>query len=160
MNYQSGPATRGRDGMMADITTYYTVRQDQKGELKLILARDPRASGSKSPGANLPKPESEGGGGEGGGGGGNQHSVVTKSSPASHGALHPDATAQTLVVRPQVTTAAHKKQQVQLPMSRVRTIMKTNVKSSQNTLMIGQDSVITITKATVSCSHSCTLLIS
>ena len=142
---------------MADITAYYTVRQDQKGELKLILARDPRASGSKPPGANLPKPESEGGGGEGGGGGGggNQHSVVTKSSPASHGALHPDTTAQTLVVRPQVTTATHKKQQVQLPMSRVRTIMKTNVKSSQNTLMIGQDSVITITKATVSYLHSC-----
>ena len=141
--------------MMADITTYYTVRQDQKGELKLILARDPRGPSSKSPGANLPKPESEGGGGEGGGGGGdNQHSVVTKSSPASHGALHPDTTAQTLVVRPQVTTATHKKQQVQLPMSRVRTIMKTNVKSSQNTLMIGQDSVITITKATVSCFHS------
>ena len=141
---------------MADITTYYTVRQDQKGELKLILARDPRGAGSKSPGANLPKPESEGEGGEGGGGGDNQHSVpvVTKSSPASHGALHPDTTAQTLVVRPQVTTATHKKQQVQLPMSRVRTIMKTNVKSSQNTLMIGQDSVITITKATVSCLHS------
>lgn len=153
MNSQSGL------GVMADITTYYTVRQDQKGELKLILARDPRVSGAKSPGANLPKPESEGGRGEGGGGGGggregNQHSLVTKSSPASHGTLHPDTTVQNLAVRPQGTTAAHKKQQVQLPMSRVRTIMKTNVKSSQNTLMIGQDSVITITKATVSYLHS------
>ena len=149
MNSQSGL------GVMADITTYYTVSQDQKGELKLILARDPRVSGAKSPGANLPKPESEGGGGGGGGGReGNQHSLVTKSSPASHGTLHPDTTVQNLAVRPQVTTAAHKKQQVQLPMSRVRTIMKTNVKSSQNTLMIGQDSVITITKATVSYLHS------
>ena len=43
-----------------------------------------------------------------------------------------------------------KRQQVILPVTRIKTIMKTNVKSSQSSLNVGQDSVMVIAKATVS----------
>ena len=125
---------------MADITSYYTVKQDQRGELKLILARDPRASVAKLP-SKL--------------GGGSQHQVVVPSIKSTIGDPHTDAAVHTVAAKPQVVTAGNvgqKKQQAHLPVSRVRTIMKTNVKSSQNTLLFSQDSVMTITKATVSAS--------
>lgn len=128
---------------MADITSYYTVKQDQRGELKLILARDPRVSVAKLPSKS---------------GGGSQPQVVVPSTKSTSGVisqavLHTDGTVHTAAVKPPVVAAGNmsqKKQQAHLPISRVRTIMKTNVKSSQNTLQFGQDSVMTITKATVS----------
>ena len=42
-----------------------------------------------------------------------------------------------------------RKQHVSLPVSRVRTIMKTNVQSSQHSVNISQDSVLVLSRATV-----------
>lgn len=42
-----------------------------------------------------------------------------------------------------------RKQRVSLPVSRVRTIMKTNVQSSQQSVNISQDSVLMLSRATV-----------
>ena len=42
-----------------------------------------------------------------------------------------------------------RKQRVSLPVSRVRTIMKTNVQSSQQSVNISQDSVLVLSRATV-----------
>lgn len=44
-----------------------------------------------------------------------------------------------------------------LPLSRVKTIMKTNIQSSQPNLQLSQDSVLLITKATVSSLADCKL---
>ena len=123
---------------MAEMITTYTVKQGQGHELKLTLTRDPRATSAKSP------PD------------------MKQSSLKPPPILIPSHATPQL---PQMSTSgaggqslssgagqssSSKKQQVQLPISRVKTIMKTNVKSSQNSLLISQESVVVITKATVS----------
>ena len=67
-----------------------------------------------------------------------------------------------LVVEEGTKKKSSTKSQSILPTSRVRTIMKTNIKSSTSDgqLQIGQDSVAVISKATVCASSSCNIIFS
>ncbi len=117
----------------------FTVKQSPIQGLKLTLVRDPRSLSAKIPVKPSPKPAA----------------AIPPPAPSSSSASssEPQEKPRTVVQIPAKSSSGHssKKYQPLLPVSRVKMVMKTNVKSSQNSLSgISQESVMVVSKATVS----------
>lgn len=127
----------GHSVKQRDITSF-TVKQGPIHGLKLTLVRDPRSLTAKIPGKSSPT------------------KTITPAipPPAPAPSVHDQSSSKSQVkvgLAPKRSSrpASSRRHQALLPVSRVKMVMKTNVKSS-SVNGVSQESVVIVSKATVS----------